>query len=374
MIFGRSICNKQKNSTAVSAGGIAALAVLLIFILTPSFTSKGAYDGIQLCLNIAVPSLFPMMFAAMLIIETNFAQFLGEKLSGVTNRLFALPGAAGTAVLLAITGGFPAGAKAVCELYNRGVVGKENAQRMLLFCFSAGPAFLLGTVGGLYNDVSVGALLICVQVISIIVIGFLTRFLPKAKEEKSSKSSLHNYNNSKSIGEAMTAAARKTASAMLNICLFIIIFSVIKAIIDNCGASAAVVRFLTSAGIDENKAEAFIPVILEVTSGCVYASDVGIPMTAFAVGFGGLAVHMQIIAISGKLNINYPLFLAARLLQGFLCAALSFAALQIFPSDAASAASFNHTSRIISTTPTGAVMLILMSFMCVMCIPKQEKN
>lgn len=366
----KNIHCKAKNSTSM----LIAFLVLLIFILTPSSTFKGAYDGIQLCINIAVPSLFPMMFAAILVTETNLAQFIGNKLSFITNYLFALPGTAGTAVLLAVTGGFPAGAKAVCELYERGEVGKKNARRMLLFCFCAGPAFLLGTVGGLYDNISVGILLIVVQIISVIIIGFLTRFLPKSIEESPLDISLHKADNSsKSAAGSITAAARKTAGAMLNICLFIIIFNVIKTIIDDCGISAAIVGLLSEFGMNKEKAEALIPVILEVTSGCVYASDVGIPMTAFAVGFGGLAVHMQIIAISNKLNINYPLFMAARLIQGSLCALLSYAALQLLPGEAAAAVSINHTNQYISSTPTGAVMLIIMSFMCVMCIPESEK-
>lgn len=366
------ILRNRINNKAV--GMICAFILLIIFVLTPSYTSEGAYDGIQLCLNLAIPSLFPMMFAAIFVIETGLAQIIGNKLSSITKRIFALPGTAGAAVLLAIIGGFPAGAKAVCELYGRGVVGKQDAERMLLFCFSAGPAFLLGTVGGLYGSATIGMLLIAVQIISIITIGFLTRFLPRNdyNSEKAFEGRHNSDRNSKNITQSITSAARKTAAAMLNICLFIVIFSIVRSIIDNCGISAIVVNFLSMLGMDRNKAEAIIPVILEVTSGCVYASDVGIPMTAFAVGFGGLAVHMQILAISQKLNINYPLFLCARLIQGILCAVFSYAALQIIPSEAIDAVSINLKPSI-SAAPAGAVMLMIMSFMCVLCIPEYDK-
>lgn len=357
---------KRMNQTGMrnAAVWLTALAAAAVFLTMPQSTARGAEEGLRLCLNVAVPSLFPMMFASVLTVETGFAQAAGKRLSPITRRCFALTGESGAALLIAITGGFPAGAKAVSSMYSRGEISREDAERMLLFCFSAGPAFLVGTVGRLYSDSSVGWLLLIIQIASVFILGFLSRLLPRGSAGSAAEKAAH----PKSLASAMTFAAAQTSSAMMNICIFIVLFSTLRAILDDSGAAELLAETFTYAGMKKSAAQALLPVLLEVTSGCVSASRAGLPLTAFAVGFGGLAVHMQIMSIADNVGLKYAKFFAARLIQGVICAALAQLSLLILPGKAVPAMAPSGAETALGATPVGAVTLIVMSAMCVLCL------
>ena len=352
---------------------IMALVTAAVFFVMPGDTAQGCADGIQLCLNVAVPSLFPMMFATIMATETGLTQRLGRLLSPVTGRLFRLSGEAGGAVVMALIGGFPAGVKTVSGLYARGAVNREEAARMCLFCFAAGPAFLLGAVGGMYGSTATGAVLLIIQIISVIIVGILSRILCRSGSECASEIKAASAQRDVSISDAMTRSVTQTANAMLNICLYIILFSILRAVLDASGISTGAASLLEMIGFNTAAANAVLPMLLEVTSGCASAVDVGLPAVAFAVGFGGLAVHMQVMAIAKDIGMKYGLFFAARVIQGMLCALMMQIYLITAPDTAISASAPAAPYASLSTTPSGAVLLVVMSAMCLLCLPQMEQ-
>lgn len=362
---------KKKCLTPAAA---AALAMAAAFFFMPSDASQGCADGIQLCLNVAVPSLFPMMFATIMATETGITQWLGRLLSPVARTLFGISGNAGGAVIMAITGGFPAGAKAVSGLYERGEIGREEGERMCLFCFAAGPAFLIGAVGGMYGSVKTGVSMLVIQVLSVILVGMISRVMYPDIGRNSSKERAEKQPVRVSTAQAMTDAVSQTAAAMLNICLYIILFSIFRAVLDASGISGGVAAILAGLGISKSVSEAVLPLLLEVTSGCAAAAESGLPTTAFAVGFGGLAVHMQVLSIAKSVEIRYGRFFLARLIQGVLCAAMMQVYILVTPENTVAAfAGADHTASI-SSTPTGAVLLVVMSAMYLICLPQMDNK
>ncbi len=350
--------------------GIFLLGGAGLAMTFPEQTASGVKEGLELCLNRVIPSLFTMMVISVMAVESGLADTAGRRLAPLSERLFGLPGQAAAALLLSLMGGYPAGAKAVAGLYERGAVTREQAGRMALFCFCAGPAFLIGMVGGVTGSPAAGWLLMAVQAVSVCVTGIIVcRIKPLAPQGQACAAM---NAEGKGASEIIVSSVRKTADAMLQVCLYVVIFSVVRSLTDRVGLTGVIASALTSAGVSEHTAQAVLPVLFEVTGGCISAARAGLPMIAFAVGFGGLSVQTQVLAITEKLNVNKPAFVLARLFQGTLSAALTTAALRLMPESVSVSADF--TAVRLSGSPEGAVMLMIMCAMFVLCVPAGERD
>lgn len=98
---------------ALGAAIIISVAGLLFM---PQLASQAARDGITLCLDIIVPSLFPFFVLSTLIVELGLAQYLGRALEGIMRPLFRLNGACSAAVVMGFVGGYPVGYISLVQL------------------------------------------------------------------------------------------------------------------------------------------------------------------------------------------------------------------------------------------------------------------
>ncbi|MCL2081609.1 MAG: hypothetical protein FWH16_05890 [Oscillospiraceae bacterium] len=96
----------------------AAITVSFAGLLfMPRLASQAARDGITLCLNIIVPSLFPFFVLSTLVVELGLARYLGRALENVMRPLFRLNGACAAAVVLGFIGGYPVGDTSKVQLF-----------------------------------------------------------------------------------------------------------------------------------------------------------------------------------------------------------------------------------------------------------------
>ncbi|MBQ9993163.1 MAG: hypothetical protein IJP17_00435, partial [Clostridia bacterium] len=165
----------------------AALSVIItaLAVGVTVFSSEvvhGISEGIQVCISVVIPSLFAMMYLSVFAVECGMAERIGRLLAAPSRWLFGLPGEAGAAVLLSMIGGYPAGAKAVCGLYQRGAISACQARQMANFCFCSGPAFLIGTVGGVTGGMRSGLLLLAVQVVTVPLMGVIMRLVVRGDD------------------------------------------------------------------------------------------------------------------------------------------------------------------------------------------------
>ncbi|MBE6754395.1 MAG: hypothetical protein E7559_08635 [Ruminococcaceae bacterium] len=350
------------------AAGAAAL-------LLPQVVARGISDGVQLCISVVVPSLFFMMLLSVLLVQCGAVEKAAPLLTPLARSLFGMPGEGAAALLLTVVGGYPAGAKAVCSLYQRGAVSKAQAQRMAMVCFCSGPAFVLGAVGAMVGS-SRAVLLLCVQLAVLFPVGIVARLLVPAEEttfqnkerkrEQTKKPKRTAPKEESDFASAVVVSVEQTASALLKVCLFVALFSAVGAVLRHVGADGVLCR-LTSGVFSEETARALLPVVLEVTAGTTAAVQAGLPAVAFALGFGGIAVHMQVLAICRPIGIDYSRFLLLRLLQGALCALLTGLMLPLLKDEAVAALSAGQTRLAFSSAPTGAATLLVMCIMYTLC-------
>ena len=150
----------------------AAAALLLL----PETAAAAAGTAVELCLSTLLPSLFPYFVLTELWVLLGAAGTLGRRAGRWMGPLFHLPGAAAPALLLGAIGGYPVGAQAVGRLYDQGALTRTEAEQTLLFCNNAGPAFVLGVVGGgLFGSPGLGAALLAIHLGSALLLGMLLR-------------------------------------------------------------------------------------------------------------------------------------------------------------------------------------------------------
>src|SRR5699024_8418272 len=139
---------------------IALLVAIAALVSAPTQAVDGAKNGLDLCCNVIIPSLFPFFVLSSMAVDWGLAAYLGRLLGGVMRPLFRVSGSCAIAVVLGFIGGYPLGAKTAIELYRQGLCSKVETERLLAFCNNSGPAFILGVVGvGVFGSSAIGLLL-----------------------------------------------------------------------------------------------------------------------------------------------------------------------------------------------------------------------
>ena len=122
--------------------GAALCAMRCCF--TP-LSSQCRPEGLRLCGNVIVPSLFPFFRTVQFCVEVGLIRHLGRLLEPLMRPLFRVSGACASAFVLGIIGGYPVGQGPRCPSMRRGYISEDEAERLLAFCNNCGPAFILAS-------------------------------------------------------------------------------------------------------------------------------------------------------------------------------------------------------------------------------------
>lgn len=296
---------------------IFCIACAVFLCASPESAACAVTRALSVCVRTVIPSLFPFMIVNSLVVNSGFASILGAWLSRPVRALFAVGGAGGAAFILGAVAGFPLGAECVAHMYKLGQCTKDEAERMTAFCNNTGPAFLVGGIGsGMWGRPEIGWLLYITQLAAAVIVGVALRFT-RAEESSPSVAGPETVVTPAIFTSAITGAS----VGMLKICGFIAAFSVlcdmIRCAAAGTGGTAAAVLFS----------------FLEITSGSAAAADAGgnagIALTAAAVGWSGLSVHMQTASVLPK-ELSLRRYAAGKAAQGILSGLMAYAVLLLY--------------------------------------------
>lgn len=347
---------------AAAAGLVLACAVWLL--RTPQTAAQGVSQGAAICLNTLVPSLFPFMVLSTYIAESGLASSLGRFVQTVTRLLFRQPGCTLPVVLLGLVGGYPAGAKAAARLYEKGEITREQAGRLLCFCVSAGPPFVLTAVAAcLLGNPSAGAPLLLSVTGAALLLGIFTRFGAPVPEKKPRTPNLDSLPST----SPFVASVRQAGAAMALMCAFVMIFWALLFLIQESGFMGAFTRQLMKWGLSPASAAALPAFLSEVTAGCRTGAAVNasLPLFAFGLGWGGLCVHLQIFSLFREFPLSRLRFFLFRFLHGLLSGGICWLILPLFPESAAASALWSTSAIQVSTVsvPAAIVLFLLLLIM-----------
>ncbi len=307
--------------------GLALLISGGALVVYPAQAMEAARGGLQLCANVIIPSLFPFFVLSSLMVELGFAQYLGRALEPVMRPLFRVSGPCASAVALGFIGGYPVGARTAIQLYEKGLCTRTEAQRLLAFCNNSGPAFILGVVGaGVFSSSRAGLLLYLVHALASLCVGLIFRFYGgRGGDGETARRRVRIQTERFSL--AFTRAVKGAFSSTLNICAFVVFFTVVIRMLFVTGlltlAAEAVSGLL---GVERRWIEYLLTGLVEISSGVTTLSGTQaltgrMSMAAFMLGWAGVSVHCQVLSFLGDSGLSARTYVAGKLLHGTLSAA-----------------------------------------------------
>ena len=136
-------------------------------------------------------------------------------------------GACSSALALGFVGGYPVGARTAIALYENGQCSKTEAERLLAFCNNSGPAFILGVVGtGIFASSRAGLLLYLAHIAASLCVGLLFRFYRPGEGPRPGRHAAPQF-QAASFPVAFTHSITGALSSTLNICAFVLFFTVV---------------------------------------------------------------------------------------------------------------------------------------------------
>ena len=313
----------------------------------PGEAAAAAREGLGLCLNVIIPSLFPFFVLSTLVVELGLAEYLGRALTHVTRPLFGIGGACASALALGFIGGYPVGAKTAISLYEKGALSRTETERLLAFCNNAGPAFILGAVGaGIFASSRVGGILYLTHAAASLTVGLLFRFYRRApagpprsaplpREEEPIPAGRHRAIR---LPTAFVTSVGSSFQSILGICAFVIFFTVAIKMLNTCGLLPLLARLLGAlpTGLDEAAAQRLLTGLIEITSGLWSLQGAEgqlagkLAMAAFMLGWAGVSVHCQVLTFISRSGLSAKTYLIGKLMHASLSALFTWAVVRLF--------------------------------------------
>ena len=321
--------------------GLVLLLAAIALMLWPQQSMEAARSGLQLCYNVIIPSLFPFFVLSSLVVELGLAGYVGRVLERVMWPLFRVPGACASAVALGFIGGYPVGARTAINLYESGMCSKTETERLLAFCNNSGPAFILGVVGaGVFADSRVGVLLYLAHALASVCVGLVFRFYKASEGRGKSSKSVRSDIRAQRLSTAFTETVKNSFLSTLNICAFVVFFTVVIRMLTASGILPALAKglgvLLAPLGMTEEWGRRLLTGVLEVSSGVWSLTGEGslsgrLSMAAFMLGWAGISVHCQVLSFLGGSGLSVGTYLTGKMLHAGLSAVFVNFLARVFP-------------------------------------------
>lgn len=289
--------NKHNLRTA-----IAASAAMLVLILDGKTALSGASEGIRICLNTLIPSLFPFFLLSILLTGALCGQdipFLNPLV-----RLCRIPKGTQSLLAIGLVGGYPVGAQNVALAYRAGQLSACQAARMITFCNNAGPAFIFGILGSMFSFRAAPWLLWLIHIAAALLVGMV---LP-GEENCTAAAPIQRRIP---ITDALAQAVR----TMGLVCGWVVLMRMILAFWERW--------FLWMLPLP---VQITISGILELANGCVRLCEIGYEGLRFILAsaflsLGGICVWLQTASVTE--GISMKLYFPGKLLQCAISTLLS---------------------------------------------------
>ena len=332
------IANCRKTSRRLML--VLCLILAAVLLAAPSVAAAGIKNGLLLCFNAIIPSLFPFLF----IVDYIFAVISGSKSQRRWPRILA-------AVVFGICGGTPMGAKALAKLVGTDVLEPETASRLLAGSVNAGPAFLISAVGaGLFGNIRAGVILLAALTAASLGCTGLAVALPR---RLSGGKKTHGQKKPAQFTPANFAASMSSAlDSIMRLCAYIVFFCCVGAYIE------AACQYLSLSPILSWAAKT----VMDLAGACAAAAEIGsvagLYLAAVSVSLCGISVLLQVGAIIKGTGITARYLFMFRPLHTALTLLFLRLLIPMFP-DVSDVIASQAAYRIYSLSPVFSVFFVL---------------
>ncbi len=327
----------------------AGVALALSMVRAPDAAFDSAMEGLRVWWEIVFPALLPFFIGCELLMGFGVVNFMGVFLEPLMRPLFNVPGAGSFVMAMGLASGYPIGAILTRRLRQENLCNRVEAERLLAFCNTADPLFMVGAVAvAMLGNVKLGAIIAAAHYISSVVVGLCMRFY-KRHEAQSPQIGEPRGNivvralrelyrarrrDGRPLGQLLGDAVKNSVNSLLMIGGFIILFSVIMRMATVTGLVSLIAHgvdwILALFGLSPALGEAFVSGVFEITIGCNVASQALAPimeqviLISAIIAWSGFSVHAQVAAIINDTDIRIGPYLLARVLQAVVAGAVTW--------------------------------------------------
>jgi sporulation integral membrane protein YlbJ len=342
------------------------LGLFAVLLINPNSVIESGRKGVNLCLNVIFPSLLPFFVVSRLILDTGAIYTIGRVFEPLMKPVFNLPGNAAFPLIAGWLSGYPAGAKYTADLYEKRLLTREQAERLLAFCNNSGPLFIAGAVGaGFFGSSRLGFTLLLCHILASITVGIGTGFVSRIKKQPDLKKAIPVENKpTKLSGRLLASAVADSVMILLRISGTIIFFAVFVQTLDNTGIFTLIGKIPALVfGTDyyyNDIIKVFFAGSLEITYGLYILSisssvpvQLKIILAGFLCGFGGFSVYTQVTGVCPR-ELNLRKYFCGKVLHGLIAAAYS----AIFMPDTAAVAIKINSEALYNTGYSGVLSFL----------------
>lgn len=294
--------------------GYASLLFIFFFIVFSNIAARSALSGMKLCVDVLIPTLFPMMVLTGIAIRSGVFSALSRIGNKVFTPLFGVCGKYLASFVIGILGSAPTGAMSVKSLLSEKESDGERASALLLSSVVSF-GFIYSFVGiNILENARRGIALFVFQIISVM----LTAYFLRSKKTRNITENQKTLKTEKA-SSAVALSIRDASLNMLSVCGSVIFFSALSGIVVSLPICESVKLFLCP--------------FLELASGLEYLSgrysnDAAFILSASAIGWSGLSMIFQSLSVSEGAIPPYK-YILGRAVSALICPLLAFASINI---------------------------------------------
>ena len=289
--------------------------VLILLLLSPERYFLSVQGAVLLFASSVLPSMLPYFFFTKLLTATGCVGALTATVGKPLGRAYKLSPVVAYPFLMSLLSGYPVGARVLSDLYQKGLIDRDDALHAASFTSTSGSMFVLGSVGAvILKDIPAAVVIL----VSHYLGAFLNGFLYRGKRAGHTLPMLVFPESESLLSDAMYESVLSLAAVGGFIAVANLVGDMVLDLLSLCGIG----RFL-----EDSVGGALLYSLFEVTRGCVEFGALGMgrirtaALCCLAVSFGGLSVLLQSLAFLGKTGLKAPKYLLMKTTQ----AALSFA-------------------------------------------------
>lgn len=325
--------NFNRDKTGYILAGALSGVGCMIMVAFPAIALNATEKGVSLWASSVLPALLPFFICANFMTAVGLPALIGRLFERPFRKIFGAPGISAFVFSISITSGYPMGAKLIGDMGRKHEITKGEAKRMLTFCSTSGPLFMLGAVGaGMLCSPAAGAVIAIAHYLGAILNGIVFRIFSMVKNyifhrtihkgkgmviESKSIERNHLIKLPKgSILDIFTDSIISSFKALAIICGYIVLFTLATDFLQFSGLLNLV---------DSNETKGVIKGFFEMTIGCNSISIIPqldlmtkcIVCTAI-ISWGGLSILAQSMSMLSGLGISPWYYIWTKLMHSFL--------------------------------------------------------
>lgn len=289
---------------------VFCISQICFLLLYPQEALKASKEGLNLWLNVLLPTLLPFLILTGILIHTDMIGLLLKPAEKIWNRCLGVSSAGAYAVLIGALCGYPVGAKITSDLYENHQISKSEAQYLLTFTNHASPVFVRTylchiCLGDQVPVQNVFGILVLSDLVSMFFFRFVVyrnkiQILTADKKKKTPLSS--------SSGALLDVSIMNGFETITRLGGYILMFSILSACISHFWNMENLIGYIISG-------------MLELTTGLCSLQSAQIHilwkyvLTLFLTAFGGACITFQTRSLVTR-ELSLIPYIMAKLLNG----------------------------------------------------------